>query len=231
MERPWWLVVGGRTRLGEALCLDLAADYNLVLTSSRSVDQSKLPGADVKTLRWDAEDPEIVSRMMADLGDLETQGVRLSGVVLVAATFPEQSVGDWTPEDLQHTLLINLTFPLLVAQALGPRLKEGACFQVVLDSAIHRPMSSRMPYSAARAGLAALIPALARQWAPRVRVVGHAFGTLLPAEGSDVKALEALSLTGRLGDPADLSRAVRFAAASPYLNGEILTQDGGRRWR
>jgi pteridine reductase len=231
MERPWWMVVGGRIRLGEALSKDLNADYNLVLTSSRPMDQANLPGADVKTLHWDAEDPGIVPRMMADLEHLETQGVRLSGAVLVAATFPEQPMGGWTPENLQHTLLINLTFPLLAAQALGPKLKEGACLQVVLDSAIHRPMSARLPYSAARAGLAALIPALARQWAPRVRVVGHAFGTLLPAEGSDVKALEALSLTGQLGDPADLARAVRFAAASPYLNGEILTQDGGRRWR
>lgn len=92
-------------------------------------------------------------------------------------------------------------------------------------------MLSRLPYSAARAAMAALVPAFARALAPSVRVVGHAPGTLIPAEGTDTAALEALSLTGALGEAGDLARAVRFAAQSPYLNGEILTQDGGRRWR
>ena len=63
-----------------------------------------------------------------------------------------------------------------------------------------------------------------------MRVVGHALGTVLPAEGSDAAFLAGRTLLKRIGAPADLCRAVRFAAASPFLTGEILTQDGGRRW-
>lgn len=231
MERPWWILVGGRTRLGAALSRDLAGDHRLVLTSSRSMEDEALPGDDTKTLRWEAEDPGIVPRMMADLQALKDEGVRLSGAVVVAATFPEQPFGTWSPEGLQKTFCLNLAFPLLVAQALMEHLQEGACLQWVLDGAMHRPMAARLPYSATRAGLGALIPAMARLMAPNIRVVGHALGTLLPAEGSDREALARLSLTGQLGAPEDLARAVRFAAASPYLTGEILTQDGGRRWR
>jgi pteridine reductase len=64
-----------------------------------------------------------------------------------------------------------------------------------------------------------------------VRVVGHALGAILPAEGSDAVFLAEQTLLKRLGTPADLCRAVRFAADSPFLTGEILTLDGGRRWR
>jgi len=74
------------------------------------------------------------------------------------------------------------------------------------------------------------VPGLAQLLAPRVRVVGHALGTLLPAEGSDPAFLAERTLLKRIGEPADLCRAVRFAAASPFLTGEILTQDGGRQW-
>lgn len=231
MERPWWILVGGRARLGRALAEDLAADHGLVLTSSRSMEGESLPGADTRTLCWDAEDAGIVPRMMADLARLEGEGVKLSGAVLVAGTFPEEPLGTWSSESLHSTFALNLAFPLLVIQALAPRLMPGSCLQLVLDSAIHRPMVSRLPYCAARAGMAALVPAFARAFAPRIRVVGHAPGTLLPAEGTDTAVLEALSLTGSLGEAKDLARAVRFAAGSPYLDGEILTQDGGRRWR
>jgi NAD(P)-dependent dehydrogenase (short-subunit alcohol dehydrogenase family) len=229
------VLVGGRRRLGRALAEDLARDHDLVLTSSGPwegetwvADLSKRTR--IETLRWDAEDPEVVSRMMADLGRLESEGRVLSGAVLLAATFPEQPLGTWTPDLLAATWRMNLGFPFLCAQALAPWLAEGSCLQLLLDTSIHRPWLQRLPYSAAKAGLAALVPGLAQLLAPRLRVVGHALGTLLPAKDSDAAFLAQRTLLKRIGEPADLCRAVRFAADSPFLTGEILTQDGGRRW-
>ena len=234
-ERPCWVLVGGRRRLGRALAEDLARDHDLVLTSSTSWSgEDWVAGlskeTQVRTLHWDASDPELVSRMMADLAALDTAGVPLSGAVLVAGTFPEAPFGAWSAESLRETWEVNLTFPLLCAQALGPRLREGSCLQVLLDTSIHSPWLQRLPYSAAKGGLAALVPGLARILAPRIRVVGHALGALLPAEGSDPGFLADRTLVKRLGDPSDLCRAVRYAADSPFLTGEILTLDGGRRW-
>jgi NAD(P)-dependent dehydrogenase (short-subunit alcohol dehydrogenase family) len=234
-DRPCWVLVGGRRRLGRALAEDLARDHDLVLTSSGSwegetwvEDLSKRTR--IETLRWDAEDPEVVSRMMADLDALEADGRVLSGAVLLAATFPEQPLGTWTPELLAATWRMNLSFPFLCVQALAPKLSEGSCLQLLLDTSIHRPWLKRLPYSAAKAGLAALVPGLAQLLAPRVRVVGHALGALLPAEGGETAFLAGRTLLKRIGEPADLCRAVRFAADSPFLTGAILTQDGGRRW-
>lgn len=168
--------------------------------------------------------------MMADLDRLASDGWVISGAVLLAGTFPEQPFESWTPDGLASTWQVNLSFPFLCAQALAPRLAEGACLQILLDTSIHHPWLRRLPYSAAKAGLAALVPGLAQLLAPKVRVVGHALGTLLPAEGSDASFLASRTLLKRIGDPDDLCRAVRYAASSPFLTGEILTLDGGRRW-
>jgi NAD(P)-dependent dehydrogenase (short-subunit alcohol dehydrogenase family) len=232
-ERPWWILVGGRRRLGRALAEALAPDHRLVLTSSASweteapwiTELSKQ--TDVRCLRWGAEHADVVPSMMADLDRLRADGITLASAVMVSGTFPEQPLGQWTPENLQATWAVNLSFPLLAAQALVPHLAEGGCLQFLLDIAIARPFLKRLPYSAAKAGQAALVPGLARLLAPRVRVVGHALGTVLPNPADDPDWLAGHSLLQRTGSPGDLARALCYAAASPYLTGTILTLDGG----
>ncbi len=224
-QRSKWLLVGGRTRLGRALAEALAPDHDLVLTSSRSWEDEAWVQAlktHVTTLVWDAESPGLETRMAEDLKDLT-----LDGAVMLAGSFPEQPLGTWTMATMESTWRINQAFPLLTAQAAAPRMADGACLQFIVDAAIHHPFLKRLPYTAAKAGLAALVPGLARALAPRLRVVGHALGTALPGPQDDVKALKAATLLGRIGTPEDLARALRYAAASPYLTGQILTLDGG----
>ena len=79
--KPWWILVGGRRRLGRALAEELALDHNLVLTSSVSweteahwiVDLSKQ--TQVRCLLWSADDPDVVPTMMADLAALGAAGI------------------------------------------------------------------------------------------------------------------------------------------------------------
>jgi pteridine reductase len=235
-SRPWWILSGARRRLGRALAEGLADGHNLVLTSSQPwTDEDhwkkKLSTrTQVRTLRWDASDPGLVPQMMADLERLGAEGIRFQSAVLVAGTFPHQPFGAWNPQSLQETLQVNLAFPMLVSQAVAPWTLDQGSLQFLLDTAIHRPMLQRLPYTAAKAGLAALVPGLARLLAPRIRVVGHALGVVLPEEDRDPDALAELNLLKRNGIPEDLLRAVRYVAESPYLTGEILTLDGGRRW-
>lgn len=231
-----WMLVGGRTRLGRALAEAFGPGHRLVLTSSKPWDgelrwlESLSKRTQVQTFQWNADDPELVPTMMADLKALGDTGSTLENAVIVAGTFPESPFGTWDSASLEATWRMDLSFPLLAAQAIAPHLAEGGCLQFILDTAIHRPFLQRMPYSAAKAALAALVPALARQLAPRVRVVGHALGTALPDSGTDPAFLAERNLLKRLGAPEDLARAIRYAAESPYLTGEILTLDGGRRW-
>jgi NAD(P)-dependent dehydrogenase (short-subunit alcohol dehydrogenase family) len=235
-ERPWWLLVGGRRRLGRELAQTLAPGHNLILTSSASWETeagwiSELSKqTQVRYLLWDAASPGLVPSMMADLEALGAEGIRLNSAVLVSGSFPESPLGQWTPASLEETWRLNLAFPMLAAQAAAPHMAEGGCIQFLLDTAIHKPFLKRLPYSAAKAGLAAMVPGLARALAPRVRVVGHALGTVLAAPAHDPADLASHCLLQRLGTPADLARALVYAAESPYLTGEILTLDGGFRW-
>jgi NAD(P)-dependent dehydrogenase (short-subunit alcohol dehydrogenase family) len=231
-----WILVGGRNRLGRALAENLAPDHRLVLTSSKPWEgerrwlESLSKRALVQTFQWNANDPELVPTMMADMKSLGDGGFTLENAVIIAGTFPESPFGQWDPASLEANWKLNLSFPLLVAQTIAPFLARGACLQFLLDTAIHRPFVKHMPYSAAKAALAALIPTLAKILAPEVRVVGHALGTALPNAESDPADLAEHNLLKRLGTPQDLARALRYAAESPYLTGEILTLDGGRRW-
>lgn len=236
-EKPWWILVGGRRRLGRALAEALAGECRLVLTSSRSWDEESgwleelSTRTQVRTFCWDAGDPALVPTIMADLERIGGQGPVFSGALCVAGSFPETPFGTWNGPDLEAIWRLNLSFPFLVAQALSPHLVEGSCLQFLLDTSVHRPWLKRLPYSAAKAGQAALVAGLAQLLAPRVRVVGHALGVVLPEQDCDLDLLRRQTLLERLGSPEDLVRAVRYAAESPFLTGEILTLDGGRRWR
>lgn len=231
-----WLLIGGRRRLGKALAEGLAGDGPLVVTSSSTWETGSGWVAEcsqrgpVRTLHWNGEEPGVETQMMADLQALQGEGIVIGHAVFVAGTFPEQPLGTWTGSGLEAFWRVNLTFPLLAAQAVAPFLADGGTLQFLLDTAVHRPWLQRLPYSAAKTGLGALVPGLAQLLAPRLRVVGHALGTVLPDEASDPALLADRSLLKRLGDPDDVVRALRFAADSPFLTGEILTLDGGRRW-
>ena len=235
-EKTWWVIVGGARRLGLALAQSLAENHRLVLTSSKSCERElemiRLSNdTDVRHLHWDAKEPQLATKIMTDLDSLRGEGIVLGGAIMVAGTFPFAPLGSWDADQLQQTWRINLTFPFLAVQSLAPYLKDGSCIQFILDTCIHRPWLKRLPYSAAKSGLASLVVGLAQLLAPKIRVVGHAIGTVLPDDASDKDALQNQTLLKRLGNPEDLCRAINYAASSPYLTGEILTLDGGARWR
>ncbi|MDR2697125.1 MAG: SDR family oxidoreductase [Holophagales bacterium] len=234
-EKTWRIIVGGVRRLGLVLAKSLSENHKLVLTSSQTPERaeeiSKLSIlTDVRRLRWDANDPQLTSQMMTDLEALRGDGIQLNGAVIAAGTFPSTPLGSWDVNTLQQIWKINLTFPFLAAQSLAPYLTDGSCIQFILDTCIHRPWLNRLPYSSAKSGLASLVYGLAQSLAPNIRVVGHAIGAVLPDAESDPAFLQNQTLLKRLGCPEDLIRAINYADSSPYLTGEILTLDGGRRW-
>jgi pteridine reductase len=234
-EKTWWIIVGGARRLGLSLAHLLSEKHKLILTSSKALEGgeelSKLSiCTDVRYLHWDANDPQLATKIMTDIEALRGSGITLTGAIIVAGTFPLAPIGTWNIEELQQTWQVNLTFPFLAIQSLVPCLKNGSCIQLILDTCIHRPWLNRLPYSAAKSGLASLVCGLAQLLAPNIRVVGHAIGTVLPDEESDPDSLKNQTLLKRLGNPEDLCRAIDYASSSPYLTGEILTLDGGRRW-
>jgi pteridine reductase len=88
-------------------------------------------------------------------------------------------------------------------------------------------------YCTAKAALAMLTRALARELAPEVRVNGIAPGPILWPEDAPDPQLKAKiisqTLLQRQGSPDDVARTALFLAAeAPYITGQILAVDGGR---
>lgn len=231
-----WMLVGGRTRLGKLLAEELAQEFQLILTSSKTWEgdssylQNLMAQTAVTTCQWDASDPKIAHQITTDMEKIHLTHPRIESAVILAGDFPESPFGTWTAQHLQDIFLMNLVFPMLVAQGIAPAMAPGGCIQFILDTAIHRPMQKRLPYSAAKSALASLVGGLARTLAPNVRVVGHALGVVMPDKAEHAESLAALNLLKKNGQPEDLLRALRYCADSPYLTGDILTLDGGRRW-
>jgi pteridine reductase len=88
-------------------------------------------------------------------------------------------------------------------------------------------------YGPAKAGLAMLTRALAKDLGPEIRVNGVAPGAILwPDAGVSEKLQQTIirkTSLQRPGEPEDVAKAVLFLVRdAPYITGQIIAVDGGR---
>ncbi len=181
-NKPLWLIIGGRMRLGRWIAEDLSRDHELILTSSKSWEEEswhhKIPSIQ-HALRWDACSADIYSRITSDLNMILGACHKLNGVAFLSSTFEEQIIGTWNAEAIERTFKTNLIFPMLCSQALLPHLHPNASLHYFLDYAIKSPFKKRLPYSAAKAGLANFIEGLNLHLNEGQSAHGHILGTII----------------------------------------------------
>ncbi|MEZ4655148.1 MAG: SDR family oxidoreductase [Candidatus Eisenbacteria bacterium] len=104
-------------------------------------------------------------------------------LILSASEYPERPPATVGQEDLERTLRVNLTSPLLLAHSLGYRMRARGRGQIItlLDWSIGRPDPKYLSYHVSKAGLREATFALARALAPEVRVNGIALRGRAPA--------------------------------------------------
>lgn len=162
------------------------------------------------------------------------RGERLDVLVNNASRFYPNVVGEtraWQWEDLLNS---NLRGPWFLVQSLLGELRAAAGSVVnIIDVHAERPMRGHSVYCIAKAGVAMMTRALARELGPEIRVNGVSPGAILwperePDEAAKREILGRTAL-GRLGEPADIASAVAYLALdAPYVTGQILAVDGGR---
>ena len=164
---------------------------------------------------------------------------RLDGLVNNASSFHATPLGEIQLRDWEDLMGTNLRAPLFLAQAAAPHLRawQGAIVNIV-DIHAERPLADFVVYTVAKAGLAGLTRSLALELAPDIRVNGVAPGAILwPEGGQHFSPNERNRITEqtpleRIGTPEDVASAVKYLLFdAPFVTGEILAVDGGRRLR
>lgn len=232
------LVTGAGVRLGRAFALGLAgAGADVIVHYHRSADAAEATadrvrehGTRAETVRADLSELDQVEDL------LERSARALDEVDLLvnsAAIFGDQGAADTDASSWQKHIDINLRAPVFLTKSLAARRGDRSSAVVnLLDWRALRPGPDHVPYTIAKAGLAAATKSLAQAFAPSMRVNGLALGAILPppdAGGEKDPALAERIPQKRWGQVNEVVEALLFLLAGPsYIIGEILHVDGGR---
>lgn len=246
------IVAGGAAGMGRATCLALAEHQRPVAVWDIKEDAAQATAAECSERYGVRTDVQVVD--LADLTDESTltNAVAASAAALggVGALAYCAGVNGWSAgpygvagDEWDRVLNVNLRGPALLTRLLIPALKEsgpGAAVVMCSSASIIDIGAWRDPtYIAAKTGLLGLGRALSRGLAEdgiRVNVVcpgttdTELFREGLERNGWTVEHIAKQVPLGRIGDPMDVARAIRFLLSdeAAYITGINLVVDGGR---
>ncbi len=146
---------------------------------------------------------------------------------------------EWTPEEWNRLLAVNLTGVYLGFRAAVPHLRASGGGAVVSTASISgtRPAAGEGPYAAAKAGVAAITASAALEYGPEIRVNSVSPGMIataltepllqfLPHERA---RFERTTPLGRIGQPEDIADVVVFLCSdlARFITGQNIVVDGG----
>lgn len=234
------LVTGGSRGIGAAIALALAAKgADVAISYERTAERANdivariealgRRGVAIKANAADAEAVQaLVDTTVADLGGLDI-------VVNNAGTFRHGDIADLSLDDIDTLLDVNIRGTVLTTKAAIPHLKGGARIITIGSNLAERvPFPGLTMYALTKSAHHAFTRGLARELGPRnitVNLVqpGPIDTELNPADGGSSQDNISLSPLARYGSTEELANVVAFLAgeASSYVNGSVLTADGG----
>ena len=241
------LITGGGTGLGKAMArryLELGAEVYICgrreeVLRATCAELSEATGGSIQWLACDVRDvtavEECIARMWSD-GALDVLVNNAAGNFL--ARTEELSPSAW-----QAVIGIVLMGTINMTMCCGRRwLAEGKAGTVLNIVATYSSTGSGsgyvVPSAVSKAGVQALTRSLAVEWGPRgIRMnaiapgpipTEGAFSRLLPKQELEKLVVKRIPLR-RLGTPEELANLAAFLVSdgAAYINGEVVTMDGG----
>lgn len=238
------LVTGARRGIGRAMAEGLASAGADIVGVSATLDAESSDvgraitamGRSFRGYACDFSDRQALHHLIERLrhdGVAPDILVNNAGLIkrMPAADHPE----DWWDEVIE----VNLTAQFLLSREIGRGMVERGSGKIIFTASLLSFQGGiNVPgYTASKGGIAQLTKALANEWAGQgVQVNAIAPGYIetdntQALQDDPVRRAEILARipAARWGRPADFAGPVVFlaSAASDYVNGEILTVDGG----
>lgn len=244
MEERLAVVTGAGSGIGEATARLLAEKgLDVALVGRRRerldavVDAITVAGGRAFAVPADLGQPRAPGEIVHAV--LEARG-RLDVIVNNAATFRLKPIEEFTLEDFDDVMAINLRAPYFLVQAALPSLRVSPAPVVVNVSSaaavMYRPQQT--VYGLAKAALEHMTMNMAAELAPdRIRVACVRPGPVLteihlatetPEER--VRVLGTLVPLGRIGEPEEIALWIWHLAdpAAAWVTGTVISVDGGR---
>ena len=235
------LVTGSSKGIGAAIAQALAhagADIVLVGRTTESLEATKTAivnvGQKVEIVLCDVSSPEAIKEAFAGIAELEVDILINNAGSISRAPAAETEMQDWN-----RIIDTNLNSVFQISQACGrAMIAKGSGTIVNIASLLSFQGGINVPaYTASKHGVAGITKALANEWGSRgVTVNAIAPGYIstdntaaLRADADRNASILARIPVGRWGNPDDIASVAVFLAspAARYINGEVLTVDGG----
>jgi 2-deoxy-D-gluconate 3-dehydrogenase len=234
------LVTGGTKGLGRAIVTALAeagADIAVVSRYPNHETERDILALGRRYFHYPADltvreqTRKVIPAVVEGLGDIDIL-VNNSGIVRSAPAL------DYSEEDWDATLEIDLTAPFLLSQAAARiMIKRGKGKIINIASVLSFQGGSNVAYAVSKHGVVGLTRALANTWASKgVNVNAIAPGWFVTDLNASLRkdAIRYESMTkripaGRWGASREIAGAAVYLAspASDFVHGEILIVDGG----
>jgi NAD(P)-dependent dehydrogenase (short-subunit alcohol dehydrogenase family) len=235
-------LVTGTRRIGADVAIQLAErGADVALSYRASLEEARRATAAARAAGRRAIALQADLRSAIGCGDLVTHVVeqlgRLDILVALASVYERVPFDELTEQVWDGGLAVDLSASYHCVRAAVPHMRTQGGGRIILFSdwlAISgRPRyKGYVPYYVAKAGVAALVEALALELAPaHILVNSIAPGPILPAAGSTDetnRAILAATPLARWGGGEEIAKAVLALIESDFITGEHIRVDGGR---
>lgn len=230
---PVAVVTGGSAGIGKVICEHLLRDGYEVISLARRAGDFTHPR--LRQVQVDLSDREATAAVASELlqrGDVTTL-VHNAGVIR-AALLPEVKL-----DDVDALVNLHLTCAIQLVQAALPAMRARQFGRIVLlSSRAAQGLATRTAYSATKSGMLGMARTWALELAPdgiTVNVVAPGpirtdmFYDVVEAGSERERALAAALPVKRLGESADVARAVDFFVHpdNGFITGQTLFVCGG----
>ena len=224
------VITGASQGIGAGLVAGYRAQGWAVVANSRAIKPSG--DAAVLAVQGDVSQPATADRIVTEA--LERFG-RIDTLVNNAGVFIGKPFTDYTIEDYQLAVAVNLTgFFLVTQRVIAAMLNSGGGHVVNISTTMAEYANSSTPAllaSLTKGGLVAATRSLAIEYASRgIRANAVSLGVietpLNPPEA--FAALAKLHPIGRVGQVSDVVAGILYLESAPFVTGEILHIDGGQ---